>query len=125
MSGEKFCKVCGRRMAWRKAWSDCWDEVKVCSAACRKQGLGREDREVEAALLELLKERGPAKTICPSELARQRYPDDKWRSEMERVRRAARRLVAKGQAEILQKNQVVDASTAKGPIRVRVKRSSF
>ena len=41
---------------------------------------------------------------------------------MEDVRRAARRLVAKGMLEITQNNQVVDASTAKGPIRLRVPR---
>lgn len=35
---------------------------------------------------------------------------------------AARRLVAAGKAEILQKSKVVDASTAKGPIRIRLKK---
>ena len=41
---------------------------------------------------------------------------------MEDVRRASRRLVAKGMLEITQNNKVVDASTAKGPIRLRVPR---
>ncbi len=45
-------------------------------------------------------------------------PDD-WRPLMERARVAARRLVAAGEVEITQKGQVVDPSTAKGPIRVR------
>jgi hypothetical protein len=38
---------------------------------------------------------------------------------MEPVRRAARRLVAAGEAEITQGGNVVDPSTAKGPIRIR------
>ena len=119
---DKFCKVCGRRMEWRAAWADCWDEVKTCSSGCRKRGLRREDSELEEALRQLLEERGGQKTICPSELARQRYGEGEWRAQMEPVRMAARRLVVKGQAEILQKNQVVDPSTAKGPIRVRLKK---
>lgn len=120
MKEDKFCKVCGRRMEWRKAWADCWEKVALCSVGCRKRGLRREDHELEEALLNLLQKRGPAKTICPSELARQHYGEE-WRSKMEPIRMAARRLVAKGNAEILQKNQVVDASTAKGPIRIRGK----
>ena len=35
---------------------------------------------------------------------------------------AARRMVARGEAEITQKGSVVDPSTAKGPIRVRLPR---
>ena len=38
---------------------------------------------------------------------------------MEPARRAARRLVARGEAEITQGGRPVDPSTAKGPIRVR------
>jgi hypothetical protein len=40
---------------------------------------------------------------------------------MERVRMAARRLVARGELEILQKGRPVDPSRAKGPIRLRRK----
>ena len=35
------------------------------------------------------------------------------------VREAARRLVAQGLLDITQRGRVVDASTAKGPIRLR------
>jgi len=38
---------------------------------------------------------------------------------MEPARRAARRLVAADLVDITQKGQVVDGSTAKGPIRIR------
>lgn len=37
---SKPCQACGRPMSWRKAWARCWDEVKVCSDACRR---GRRD----------------------------------------------------------------------------------
>jgi hypothetical protein len=40
---------------------------------------------------------------------------------MEQTRQAARRLVAKEEIVILQKGQIVDPSTAKGPIRLRRK----
>ena len=38
------------------------------------------------------------------------------------VRRAARRLVDAGAGEITQKSRVVDPSTARGPIRIRLPR---
>ncbi|MBE7563763.1 DUF2256 domain-containing protein [Acidithiobacillus sp. HP-6] len=33
---EKICVVCQRPFTWRKRWKRCWDEVRYCSAACRK-----------------------------------------------------------------------------------------
>ncbi|KAB0572782.1 DUF2256 domain-containing protein [Ideonella dechloratans] len=33
----KPCQHCGRPMGWRKRWARCWDEVRHCSAACRRQ----------------------------------------------------------------------------------------
>jgi hypothetical protein len=33
---EKICVVCGRPFAWRKKWAKDWEQVKYCSAACRK-----------------------------------------------------------------------------------------
>ncbi len=32
----KNCAVCGRIMTWRKRWANSWDDVKICSDACRK-----------------------------------------------------------------------------------------
>lgn len=114
----KTCAYCGRRMEWRAKWKDCWDEVKFCSERCRRS-TGKSDREIEAVMLELLAERAPGATICPSEVARRFFGEDEWRGQMEVVRCAARRLVAKGELEITQKGRVVDPSTAKGPIRLR------
>ncbi|MCE2657507.1 MAG: DUF2256 domain-containing protein [Rubrivivax sp.] len=33
---QKPCSTCGRAMVWRKAWARCWDEVRHCSEACRR-----------------------------------------------------------------------------------------
>jgi hypothetical protein len=65
--------------------------------------------------------RAAASTICPSEAARIVGGSDEsaWRPLMEPARRAARRLVAAGVIEVTQGGHVVDASTAKGPIRLR------
>ena len=70
-------------------------------------------------ILTLLRQRGPGKTICPSEVVRDLYPDD-WRDHMEAVRTAARELVQQGQLEITQKGEVIDPDQAKGPIRLRL-----
>ncbi|WP_309625876.1 DUF2256 domain-containing protein [Methylibium sp.] len=33
---EQALRVCGRTMTWRRRWARHWDEVRYCSAACRK-----------------------------------------------------------------------------------------
>ena len=119
-SGEsKTCESCGRVITWRKKWADCWNEVRYCSAACRKRKVTGEGRELEKAVLALLEKRSRDSTICPSEVARLYFEENSWREKMEEVRRAARRLVDQGEIQILQKGKVVDPSTAKGPIRLR------
>ncbi|GAA4093735.1 DUF3253 domain-containing protein [Streptomyces hundungensis] len=79
------------------------------------------DRRLERAILELLKARDASSSICPSDAARAAYEgdDDGWRALMEPVRRAARRLVARGEVEVLQSGRPVDPHTARGPIRIR------
>ena len=80
---------------------------------------------LEAAIRELLATRAAAATICPSEAARKvalkrgSAEEDAWRSLMEPARRAARRLVDRGEVEVLQRGRVVDPSTAMGPVRIR------
>ena len=76
------------------------------------------DRRLEAAIVDLLDERAAGASICPSEAARRIDPEG-WRALMEPVREAARRLVAAGVAEVVQRGRVVDAATAHGPIRIR------
>ena len=33
----KPCAVCGRPMSWRKAWAKNWEQVRLCSEACRRR----------------------------------------------------------------------------------------
>lgn len=115
---DKTCAACGRRIQWRKKWERDWDDVRYCSAACRRRGVSATDRRLEQEILDLLDARAAGATICPSEAAR-RVGDDDWRDLMEPARRAARRLVDAGDVEITQAGHVVDPSTVKGPIRIR------
>ena len=119
VSETKVCVVCGRTMHWRKKWERSWNEVRHCSAACRRKGVGSIDHDLETAIMQLLSSRARGASICPSEAA-QAVGGDEWRSLMEPVRAAARRLAASGRVEITQRNHVVDPSTAKGPIRLRL-----
>ncbi len=114
---SKVCRSCGRVMSWRKAWAKNWDEVRYCSQACRRRRISPVDRRLEEAILALLDDR--AGSICPSEAARAVAADEECRELLEPARRAARRLVAAGEAEITQHGRVVDPSDVRGPIRVR------
>ena len=105
-------------MTWRKKWASTWEDVRYCSDACRRQKVGAVDRELSAAITDLLDARAAGATICPSEAAR-RVDADGWRDLMEPARRAARRLVADGTVEMTQGGHVVDPSTARGPVRLR------
>lgn len=113
------CASCGRTITWRKAWARDWAQVRYCSAACRKRRVRPIDRDLEDAIIGLLARRAGGATICPSEVAREVAGDEGWHDLMEPARRAARRLVARGEVEITQRGRVVDPSTAKGPIRIR------
>lgn len=120
----KVCASCGRTMEWRKSWAKNWESVKYCSDACRSHKPGDRERALELSILQLLRQRGAGKTICPSEAARAvAGSDDRdaWEPLMEPARAAARRLVASGSIEVTQGGHVVDASTAKGPIRLKLR----
>ena len=122
----KYCRVCGRRIEWRKKWRRSWDQVKYCSAACRKTGVSATDRELESAILKLLEARGAGKSICPSEAAIKvagSKSDAVWKPLMPAALNASRRLFAKGRVDIAQKGKPVEPSTAKGPIRIRIRKS--
>ncbi|MEM9531715.1 MAG: DUF3253 domain-containing protein [Pseudomonadota bacterium] len=106
-------------MTWRRRWASNWESVKYCSKACRRRGVPAEDQELETLILTLLEQRAADATICPSEAARRAAAAGDWRDLMEPVRCAARRLVARGQLEIVQGGRPVDPSTARGPIRLR------
>ncbi|MEO0575759.1 MAG: DUF2256 and DUF3253 domain-containing protein [Pseudomonadota bacterium] len=115
---EKLCASCGRTMQWRRKWAKNWASVKYCSEQCRRHRVNDTDKLLSQQILRLLDERGAGATICPSEAARA-CREEGWQALMEPARRAARRLVADGKIEVTQKGRVVDASTARGPIRLR------
>ncbi len=122
---DKVCATCGRRIEWRKKWARDWEAVRFCSDGCRARRPGAADAALEATILRLLGERGVGKTICPSEAARAVAGTEErsaWEGLMEPARAAARRLVAAGKVVVTQSGVVVDASTAKGPIRLRLVR---
>lgn len=73
-------------------------------------------------ILRLCAERGPAKSICPSEVARALAgPDERvWRLLMHPVRREAFRLAEAGRIEVLRKGKPVSPTEARGVIRLRI-----
>ncbi|MGX5357265.1 DUF3253 domain-containing protein [Kocuria sp. KH4] len=77
--------------------------------------------EMRSVLLELVRRRGADKTICPSEAARVLAPA-RWRELMEDVRQEAYRLADDGLVDITQQGRAVDGRSARGPIRVRLRR---
>ena len=112
----KICSSCGRTITYRKKWEKNWPEVKFCSDECRRNKNKFDFRE---PILTLLKERGPLKTICPSELLPPEQKQDKVM--MEHVRRSARLLACEGTIEITQSGKAVDPTSFKGPIRLKLK----
>jgi hypothetical protein len=112
----KICASCGRSIEYRKKWERNWPEVKFCSDECRRNKNKFDYRE---AILALLHERGPLKTICPSEVLSVDLKQDKVM--MEHVRRSARLLAAENQIEITQSGKAVDPLSFKGPIRLKLK----
>jgi uncharacterized protein DUF3253 len=77
------------------------------------------DARIEQTILELLAQRDPGKTICPSDAARA-LDAEHFRPLMPRVRAVARDLVARGELEVTQSGRVVDIDTARGAIRLRL-----
>jgi hypothetical protein len=75
---------------------------------------------LEETMLALVAERGPGKTICPSEVARALggpHPDG-WGPLMQPVRRTAVRLAKEGKVAILRKGRPVDPDDFKGVYRI-------
>lgn len=76
-------------------------------------------RRLRETILRLSRDRGPDRTICPSDAARAVGGDD-WRGLMDDAREAARALARDGDVEITQKGEVLDPNAAwRGPIRIR------
>ncbi len=113
---SKTCVSCGRTIDWRRKWERDWDRVRYCSAACRRRKVNDLDATLEAALQAALDRRGAS--VDPLAIAHQ-VGGEHWAELVEPARRAARRLVAGGNFEILADGRVADPSTARGSIRLR------
>ncbi|WP_317057227.1 MULTISPECIES: DUF3253 domain-containing protein [Roseovarius] len=70
------------------------------------------DDDIADVLMDLARERGVHKTLCPSEAARRLALD--WRPLMPRIRQVAAALPL----HVTQKGEEIDISTAKGAIRL-------
>jgi hypothetical protein len=114
---SKLCQSCGRAFEWRKKWSRHWVEVKYCSDECRKN---KQKYDYSQQILDLLLQRKPQSTICPSEVLEGEQKQDKIL--MEHVRRSARRLAHEEKIDITHQGKVVDPCNFKGLIRLRLKR---
>lgn len=131
---EKTCRSCGRRITWRKKWERDWELVTYCSSGCRSRGVTPEDRRLEELIRELVV--GTPRGVRDDEVlaasllrvvdgrppAGRRRPTGGQLSPQEVVRRAARRLVADDEVELVQGGRVVDPSTATGPVLIRRRR---
>ncbi len=117
INDTKICTSCGRKIEYRKKWEKNWPEVKYCSDECRRNKNKFDYREKILARFKFI---GPHKTICPSELI-ETSEFEPNKNEIEHVRRSARLLAVEGIIEILQNDKVVDPTSFKGPIRMRLK----
>ena len=79
------------------------------------------DTVIREEILRQTAERGPQRSICPSEVARALAggDDGPWRPLMTPVRRAAAGLARDGRIEILRKGKPVDPEAMRGVVRLR------
>jgi hypothetical protein len=79
---------------------------------------------IKASILDLAAARGPAKSICPSEVARilsGPLEPGQWQSLLTPVRQAAISLAKAGRIDILRKGRPVPPEEVRGVIRLRIK----
>ena len=75
-------------------------------------------------MLRLLRRRGPAKSLCPSEVARAlgaKDPSEEgegWRAWMPDIRQVAGELASAGILRVTQGGKTVAIASARGPIRL-------
>lgn len=77
----------------------------------------------EQAILTLVAQRGPDKSICPTDAARLLAGNpqgDKWRASLSPIRLAAQRLAKAGKIQILRKGKPIAPEDAHGVIRLRI-----
>lgn len=77
---------------------------------------------IRECILKQVQQRGPNKSICPSEVARS-LGGETWRSLMPLVREVGADLAKSGAIVVTQKGIPVDPQTARGPIRFKQARN--
>lgn len=76
-------------------------------------------QSIETTILALCLERGPGKTICPSEAARAIKTDESaWRALMPEIRAVAQRLAREGKISIYRKGEPIPDHSIAGLIRL-------
>jgi hypothetical protein len=108
-------------MEWRKKWERTWESALYCSDSCRSRKVKPIDTELEDLLLARLGGVPRGQGVDPAAAARDLALHG-GSALAEPARNAARRLVGRGLAEMVQHGVVVDASTAKGPVLLRLPR---
>lgn len=73
---------------------------------------------ITATLLRLAAERGPAKSLCPTDVARA-VSAEEWRPLLGAVRKVAADLARQGKIEILRKGKPISPDEMRGVIRLR------
>ena len=117
---SKTCRSCGRRIEWRKKWERNWESITYCSDSCRARKIRPIDTALEEWLLTRLRAAPRGSVVDPADAATALADDAALLHEP--ARSAARRLVNRGLAEMVQRGVVVDPSTAKGPVALRLPR---
>lgn len=75
--------------------------------------------EIEDTILRLVRERGPDKSICPTEAARALSPE--WRAKLKAVRATALRMAGEGRLLVLRHGKPVENfAELRGVIRLRL-----
>jgi hypothetical protein len=115
---EKPCGVCGRTINWMRRYARTWEDVKFCSARCKRVGMGQAEEDLEHAIIDLLDQRTGNQSITPTEAAKL-VGGDGWQSLMSHAQTAVVRLAERGEVEITMKGKVVDPSHVDGPVRIR------
>ncbi|MCW2511501.1 MAG: hypothetical protein JWR11_543 [Mycobacterium sp.] len=79
------------------------------------------NERLRASILELARERGPSKSICPSDAARA-VGGEGWRDLMDQARDTARELARSGDVVVTQRGETLDPDAEwHGPVRIRIR----
>ena len=71
------------------------------------------ERQLRAAILELLRQRGPGKSICPSDAARA-VAGEQFRPLMDQAREVAATLTDEGLLEVTRRGEVIHPAQHRG-----------